>query len=243
MVVLTASKLELDDNTTCQLYMSGHTNLHFYTVNISSLALNTPLQSFLQKAGYKASPNSVVHLSDALRVLLVWRFGGLYLDTDYVVLNDMSHYQNVTVKTGAGSLAVTNNAFAFSAGHPFLEVVMLHMAESYRPTCWTCIGPELLTKSLRQYQSSQSQARDVNLVPMARILGVNWQKSDQIIDSPVAISFPEWREIFQQSSSVHFSGAVRANLGWQLPDDPQYSAYALLGPRYCPLAYYSVQYF
>ena len=168
MVVLTASKLELDDNTTCQLYMSGHTNLHFYTVNISSLALNTPLQTFFHEAGYKASPHSVVHLSDALRVLLVWRLGGLYLDTDYVVLNDMSHYQNVTVKTGAGSLAVTNNAFAFTAGHPFLEVVMLHMAESYRPTCWTCIGPELLTKSLRQYQSSQSQARDVTVVPMAR---------------------------------------------------------------------------
>ena len=76
-----------------------------------------------------------------------------------------------------------------------------------------------------------------------RILAVNWKKADQIIDSPVAISFPEWREIFQRSSSVHFSGAVRANLGWQLPDDPQYSAYALLAPRYCPLAYYSVKYF
>ena len=76
-----------------------------------------------------------------------------------------------------------------------------------------------------------------------RILAVNWKKADQIIDSPVAISFPEWREIFQQASSVHFSGAVRANLGWQLPDDPQYSAYALLAPRYCPLAYYSVKHF
>ena len=165
--MVTAAKLELDDNTTCELYRSGLTNIHFYTVNITSLALNTPLQTFFQEARYRASPNSVVHLSDALRVLLVWRYGGLYLDTDYVVLNDMSHYKNITVKIGAGE-AVTNNAFAFSAGHPLLELVMLHMAESYRPGCWTCIGPELLTKSLRQYQSSQSQASDVSLVPMAR---------------------------------------------------------------------------
>ena len=169
-MVLTASKLELDDNTTCQLYMSGHSNIHFYTLNITSLALNTPLQTFFQEAGYNESANSVVfvHLSDALRVLLVWKFGGLYLDTDYVVLNDMSHYQNITVEKGAGDMAVTNNAFAFSAGHPYLEVVMLHMAESYRPGCWTCIGPDLLTKSLQQYQSNQSQARDVTVVPMAR---------------------------------------------------------------------------
>ena len=60
MVVLTASKLELDDNTTCQLYMSGHTNLHFYTVNISSLALNTPLQSFLREAEYKEDWSALI---------------------------------------------------------------------------------------------------------------------------------------------------------------------------------------
>ena len=167
LVVLTAKKLLLDDNTTCQLYMSRHKNIHFYTLNITSLAHNTPLQGFFQEAAYKASPNSVVHLSDALRVLLVWRFGGLYLDTDYVVLNDLSEYQNITVKTGAGGMAITNNAFSFSAGHPFLWLVMKHMEESYRPGCWTCIGPELLTKSLRQY-SNQSQVRDLSLVPMAR---------------------------------------------------------------------------
>ena len=195
-------------------------------------------ESFFKSSDYKTSKNSVVHLSDALRVLLVWRYGGLYLDTDYVVLNDMTHYQNITVKTGTGAHSITNNAFSFSAGHPFLELVMGHMQESYRPGCWTCIGPELLTKCLQQYNGT-----DVTRVPMVRVLAVNWQKSDQIIDSRVPISFEEWKEIFRQSSSVHFSGAVRANLDWQLPEDPQYSAYALLGPRYCPLAYHSVRYF
>ena len=165
--MLTATQLLLDDNTTCQLYMSGHTNIHFYTLDITSLARDTPLQAFFQEAAYKASSNAVVHLSDALRVLLVWRFGGLYLDTDYVVLNDLSHYQNITVRTGGGGLAVTNNAFSFTARHPFLWLVMLHMEESYRPGCWTCIGPELLSKSVRQY-TSEGRAGDLSLVPMAR---------------------------------------------------------------------------
>ena len=76
-------------------------------------------------------------------------------------------------------------------------------------------------------------------------MGVKWQVSDRIIDSPDPISFTEWKEIFAKASSVHFSGATRqkGNLKWQLPDDPQYSAYALLGQRFCPLSYYSVQYF
>ena len=74
-------------------------------------------------------------------------------------------------------------------------------------------------------------------------MGVTWQKSDQILNSAEPISWAEWRDMFRGSSSVHLSGAVRSNLAWQLPDDPQYSVYALLGPRYCPLAYYSVKYF
>ena len=41
------------------------------------------------------------------------------------------------------------------------------MEESYRPGCWTCIGPELLSKSVRQY-TSEGRAGDLSLVPMAR---------------------------------------------------------------------------
>ena len=46
VVVLTAQNLELDDNTTCQLVMSNHSNIHFYTVDISQLALDTPLGNY-----------------------------------------------------------------------------------------------------------------------------------------------------------------------------------------------------
>ena len=46
VVVLTAQNLELDDNTTCQLVMSNHSNIHFYTVDISQLALDSPLGNY-----------------------------------------------------------------------------------------------------------------------------------------------------------------------------------------------------
>ena len=103
-----------------------------------------------------------------------------------------------------------------------------------------------------QYQSMSSHLKGtrcqywkscLNSHASFRIMGVKWQVSDKIIDSPDPISFTEWKRIFADASSVHFSGATRVNLKWELPDDPQYSAYALLGQRYCPLSYYSVQYF
>ena len=47
VVVLTAQTLQLNDNTTCQLIMSNHSNIHFYTVDISQLALDSPLGNHL----------------------------------------------------------------------------------------------------------------------------------------------------------------------------------------------------
>ena len=43
MVIMTSTTLDLDDNTTCQLYMSAYNNILFYTVNIEELALGSPL--------------------------------------------------------------------------------------------------------------------------------------------------------------------------------------------------------
>ena len=73
-------------------------------------------------------------------------------------------------------------------------------------------------------------------------MGLRSEHVKRIVDSDKPISFPEWNEMFKDSSSVHLAGSTRKHV-WQLPDDPGYSVYALLGPRYCPLSYYSVKYF
>ena len=46
----------------------------------------------------KASSYKVVHTSDVLRLLLIYLYGGLYLDLDYVVINDLTQYKNMLVE-------------------------------------------------------------------------------------------------------------------------------------------------
>ena len=75
-----------------------------------------------------------------------------------------------------------------------------------------------------------------------RIMGVHSKRANQILDSDNPISLPEWRKMFENYSSVHLAGATRTYLD-RLAEDPRYSVYAVLGPRHCPLSYYSVRYF
>ena len=74
-------------------------------------------------------------------------------------------------------------------------------------------------------------------------MAIPWYMSSKLIDSRTPISFQKWRTLFCNASSVHFAGAVRVSDQLELSTDPQYSAYALLAPRYCPVSYHSVRYF
>ena len=58
------------------------------------------LEGFFEKGKLKASNYKVVHTSDVLRLLLIYLYGGLYLDLDYVVINDLTHYHNMLVEVG-----------------------------------------------------------------------------------------------------------------------------------------------
>ena len=140
-------------------------NIHFlFTFNTSFY--NT--ESFFYDASYKKSQNSLVHLSDALRVLIVWKFGGFYLDLDYVIFNKLTQYENFVVSNNNGKYGVTNNAFSFTPGHPFLYNIMNKMKESYTPNCWSCIGPGLFTNSLQNISEDPIQSISVNIIPLER---------------------------------------------------------------------------
>ena len=61
------------------------------------------------------------------------------------------------------------------------------------------------------------------------------------VNTVLPFSFNAWEQLFRQSSAVHFFSKMTSDLS--VVNDPRYSAYAVLGPYYCPLAYYSCENF
>merc|ERR1719282_386565 len=89
-----ASELDLGDNTTCQLVRARVTSqVNIFTLDPDTFSQHTPLEGFFSPDNLLANgPHKIIHTSDALRYLLLYKFGGFYLDLDYIVLNDLSHY-------------------------------------------------------------------------------------------------------------------------------------------------------
>lgn len=58
-------------------------------INISSYSEHTPLQSFIKTGKLDKSKYFNSHLSDVLRYLSLWKYGGTYLDLDVIVLQPL----------------------------------------------------------------------------------------------------------------------------------------------------------
>ena len=95
-VIIFSQVLDLRDNTTCKLYKSNY-SIKFYSIDLETFTQDTPLESFFSSSKLVNSEYSAVHKADALRLLMVYKFGGFYLDLDYVVFNDLTHYHNMVV--------------------------------------------------------------------------------------------------------------------------------------------------
>ena len=166
---------------------------------------------------------------------------------------DIIRICNSRAAPGGGTIDVTNSAFMFTAGHPFLLTAMLELQKGYDPACWACIGPTLLTTVARKIISYLIVLDDVSMIHqipasanltvtlMQRMMPVYWSAAPELLFPEEPVSFKRWEAMFENSSTVHFYGHMTAHL--VVHDDPQYSAYALLGPRYCPLSYYSTEHF
>ena len=134
-----------------------------------------------------------------------------------------------------------NNVFTFVSGNPYLQAVLTGLAREYNPSCWACIG-KMMGRHLRKI-SNATMAKDIPtstdlaMAPRKRFLPVHHTRVVNTFWPEVGVPFDVWRTLFTNSSAIHFNNKITRGLA--VPDDPQFSAYALLGPRLCPLAYHS----
>ena len=86
------------------------------------------LESLFSSGKLQNSRYAATHKSDALRYLLLYKFGGFYLDMDYVVLQDLSHYGKALVKNKVPNQDVHENRFSkayrsFTENRKILETI------------------------------------------------------------------------------------------------------------------------
>ena len=67
----------------------SYPNVFINFVNLDEFSAGSPLEEFIASKKLSTSSFKIEHTSDVLRLLLLWKYGGTYLDTDMIVKKNL----------------------------------------------------------------------------------------------------------------------------------------------------------
>nr|XP_016945700.1 lactosylceramide 4-alpha-galactosyltransferase [Drosophila suzukii] len=138
----------------------SYSNVHLRRLNLESYAAGTPMEEWLKDGRLSRSKYLFSHISDFLRYLTLYRYGGLYLDMDVVVLRNMEKVppnytgaeSNTHLAAGVMSLAATG------FGHEIAASCLRDFQHNFDGRDWGNNGPGVITRVAQKICSTKDIA-------------------------------------------------------------------------------------
>ncbi|KAH8392855.1 hypothetical protein KR215_004643, partial [Drosophila sulfurigaster] len=217
--------------------IQSYRNVHFRQLNIWSFAEGTPIEDWAKKAELLYSRFLMVNLSDLLRLLTLYRFGGIYMDMDVIVLrsfeNEPPNFVGAESKVKIGNSILRLEPKGF--GHKIIEYFLLDYQMNYNGDIWAVNGPVSLsrvmsyicnTNNITVMQSDQRRCQGIKV----------FRSSDFYAISDWAYFFePEFAnetmELLKNSYAAHLWGHISTQRDLRVNSN---AAYIQLATQNCP---------
>lgn len=133
--VLFESPTYLPDDPTNSLLdaIQSYKNVNLRQLNIWLYAEDTPLEKWVKKGDLLRSSFQSEYISDLLRFLTLYQFGGIYLDMDAIVLRSLEHIPLNYVVTN-DNVALNNAVFSLEPngnGHEIAQLFLRDIQHNY----------------------------------------------------------------------------------------------------------------
>ncbi|EEF43238.1 lactosylceramide 4-alpha-galactosyltransferase, putative [Ricinus communis] len=151
------------------------------------------------------------NLSNLLRLALLYKFGGTYLDTDVIVLKSFGKLRNIigaqTIDLETGNWSRLNNAvLIFDKKHPLLFKFIQEFALTFNGNKWGHNGPYLVSRVVSRV--SGRPGFNFTVLPPSAFYPVNWSRIGSIFRGPRDELHSKWlqrklEQIKGESLAVH----------------------------------------
>ncbi|XP_069807914.1 lactosylceramide 4-alpha-galactosyltransferase [Dendropsophus ebraccatus] len=183
--------------------LSCFSNVDFVPLDFKKLFSDTPLSLWYSRVESHWELVDYPTLSDACRLAILWKWGGIYLDTDFIVLKNLLSLTNAM---GLQSLYIINGAFlTFQPRHKFIDLCMKDFVDTYNYWLYGHQGPQLLTRVYKRWCGTRrlrdkSSCRGVNVLPKENFYPVDWQDWKKFFE---VIEPKEMKRLLRNSYGVH----------------------------------------
>ncbi|DBA66293.1 TPA: Lactosylceramide 4-alpha-galactosyltransferase [Trebouxia sp. C0005] len=135
-------------------------------IDPTKLFEGTPLSEWYENRSFESSPFPGYTLADALRLAVLFQYGGFYLDLDIIVLSETLFSRHSALARDANGVQVNNALLNFPSGHPFLSLLMNNLPEYSQHQGWGTTGPSLVSEIFQQCSTSHHRdCTDVSAMP------------------------------------------------------------------------------
>lgn len=218
-------------------YLSDVNQIHFRHISFSHFLEESPLGELWNSSMWKETLYPLNHMSDLLRVAILHKFGGKYIDSDMIALKAFPKLNDRNVVVGVEKDKVGSAYMQFQKSHPFLEQTMAKLRDNFNGSSWGANGPQLLTKVATEkcgtlnIDSTGQNCNDFHILPSyysypfkARDWKIFYDSSQQ----------QKVREQVAKSHMVHYFTGMRRKEGLKPSAmDPELPIYQLY-QAHCP---------
>uniref|UniRef100_A0A2M4BRX8 Putative lactosylceramide 4-alpha-galactosyltransferase n=1 Tax=Anopheles marajoara TaxID=58244 RepID=A0A2M4BRX8_9DIPT len=217
-------------------------NVHWRFVNLTTYAIGTPLEEWMQSGEIYRSLFMNSHLSDVMRYLTLFKYGGTYLDLDVIVKKPFGPLK--PNYAGAESVrwvaAGVLNFEPTGQGHELAEMCVRDLLANFNGKDWGNNGPGVITRVLQKYcdartttHMTRERCRHFTVYPPTAFYAINFDDFKHFFEEPY---LEPALAALNQSIVVHvwnkFSKSHPVVVGSRV-------AYGVLANQYCPKVYRS----
>ncbi|XP_022907178.2 lactosylceramide 4-alpha-galactosyltransferase-like [Onthophagus taurus] len=125
-------------------------NIQVVYAKIDDLVRNTEIEELFSKHLIETSPFFVEHFSDAFRAIILMKFGGIYMDSDVIVLKSLDDLGGNFIGKEISTILASGIMGFDENGIDLLSAALEDLNKNYNPKSWGGHGPLLFTKWVKK---------------------------------------------------------------------------------------------
>ncbi|KAM3932745.1 alpha-1,4-N-acetylglucosaminyltransferase-like [Leptodactylus fuscus] len=128
--------------------LSSYKNIYFLPLRLKTVFADTPFLSWYEKIDQTREIYWTHNKADACRLALIWKYGGIYMDTDIISIRPIPEDNFLAAQD---DIRTNNAAFGLSPHHHLTWEFMENFVQNYTDYEWGHQGPGLFTRVLNKY--------------------------------------------------------------------------------------------
>ncbi|KAL5280286.1 hypothetical protein ACFFRR_004329 [Megaselia abdita] len=226
------------------LSLLRYRNVFLRNNNLWNYTKDTPAEEWFKSGALFKSFFVTAHVSDFLRLMTLWRWGGIYMDLD-VIVKESFETIDLNFAGAESDILVANGVMSFDSsgfGHYIVDLILKKFIGDFRGDIWAHNGPSRITGVLMNDICKTNVTRNMTaerchgfqVFPVNKFYAIHYSIWNYFFEEKF---LSQTLEMTKDSLLIHVWNKMSSESKFKVGTQAAYGVYA---EKFCPLIYSSI---